>query len=220
MFLINYRWRNQKGEDIGQRYDKWYSNEPDFADYDSSIRKFSPLTQSAYDACGANPAFNCVVSGAAPNYSPTGRSDGCKISTGDSRCEATTPTGDTTIFLPLKKIKQLTGESKAACMAMLGPDLDFTAQTQNIGCATVSSSGTCNADYNPGSLMFNMVENSNLNLGYKKWIDVNCATKTNSLMCEMIGKHLKIIHKIDRFIIYNFLSISILLLLRVIYHFL
>ena len=199
---MDWRWRNQKGEDIGQRYDKWYSNEPDFADYDPSIRTFSPLTQSAYDTCGSNPAFSCTVGGtAAPTYSATGRSDGCTISTGDSKCEATTPSGDTTIFLPLKQIKQLTGESKAACMAMLGPDLDYTAQTQNIGCATVSSSGSCNADYNPGSLMFNMVENSLLNPGYKKWIDVNCATKTNSLMCEMIGKHLRIIYEIDRIMI-------------------
>ena len=195
LFLINYRWRNQKGEVIGQRYNRWYSNEPDFADFDSGIRLFSPLTQSAYDACGSNPAFNCVVSGAAPTHSPiSGKiNDGCTISTGDSKCEATTSTGETTIFIPLKKIKQQTGESKAACMAMLGPDLDFTAQTQNLGCATVSSSGTCNADYNPGSLMFNMVENSLLNPGYKKWIDVNCATKTKSLMCEMIGKHLTIL---------------------------
>ena len=199
---MNNRWRKQKGEVIGKRYTKWYSNEPDFADFDISIRKFSPLTQSAYDACGSNPAFNCSVGGSNfGGYSPTGRNDGCKITTGDSKCQSIDETGPTTIFIALKQVKKLTGESQAACMAMLGPDLDYTAQTQNMGCATVSSSGACNSDYNPGSLMFNMVENSDLNKGYKKWIDVNCATKTNSLMCEMIGKYFTIMNETRLFLL-------------------
>ena len=91
-----------------------------------------------------------------------------------------------TIFADITQIFESTGKSKAACMALLGPDLDSTLQTQNTACSTVND-GTCNGEYNPCQVLFNLSENSELNLGYSKWIDVNCGSKTNSLMCEIIG---------------------------------
>ena len=73
-------------------------------------------------------------------------------------------------------------------MALLGPDIDTTLQTQVEACSTVSG-GMCTNEYNPCQVLFNIVDNSQLNVGYKKFIDLNCASKTNSLMCEMIGKN-------------------------------
>ena len=74
-------------------------------------------------------------------------------------------------------------------MALLGPDIDSTLQTQVDACSTVSG-GMCTNEYNPCQVLFNIVDNSQLNVGYKKFIDLNCASKTNSLMCEMIGTNL------------------------------
>ena len=149
----------------------------------------SPLTETAFSACGETPNFSCSTIGTSITFDPNTKkpNEGCssaaQTDVDNIKC------GDTsTIFVNLAKIKQLTGESKAACMALLGPNVDTTAQTQNAACSTVVG-GVCTSDYNPGGLLFNTAENSNFNLGYKKWIDLNCATKTNSIMCGMIGKH-------------------------------
>ena len=88
-------------------------------------------------------------------------------------------------------------------MALLGPDIDSTLQTQVDACSTVSTGGMCNNEYNPCQVLFNIVDNSQLNVGYKKFIDLNCASKTNSLMCEMIGTNLSFL-----FLFYYFILIS------------
>ena len=157
------------------------------------------MSQRAFDECGSNPMFSCVVNGSSITTNQYNKVEdrctegqGSQQDQGNNKCGQTiTASGESsTIFVNLAQIKRLTGESKAACMAMIGPDLDTTVQTQNPACSTATVTGSglaCTAEYNPGSLLFNLVENSALNLGYKKWMDLNCATKTNSLMCEMIG---------------------------------
>ena len=192
-YFTNFRWRRQKGEVVGQKYSKWHVNEPDFVDFDQKMRKFSPLSQRAFDECGSNPSFSCVVNGSAITLNQNMKvTDKCALNSPsgvdgkNNKCGAGSGSS-TTIFVNLAQIKRLTGESTPACMALIGPDLDTTVQTQNPACSVVSSGGVCSSEYNPGSLLFNMVENSALNLGYRKWMDVNCATKTKSLMCEMIG---------------------------------
>lgn len=192
-----YRWNKQKGDIVGLRYNEWYTNEPDLNDFDYSTRKHSPLTHLAMTSCGNNPTFGCSTGGASYNCSNLMQSVATIGSNVQISC-ATTGSGTRdnarcgvprdTIFVDLAKIKEETGESKAACMALLGPDIDSTLQTQDMACATVSG-GTCSSDeYNPCQVLFNIVDDSQLNLGYKKFMDLNCASKTNSLMCEMIGK--------------------------------
>ena len=110
----------------------------------------------------------------------------CTTNTGSNGNNARCSVDRSTIFADLKQIKESTGESEAACMALLGPNIDSTLQTQNTACSTVSG-GACNDEYNPCQVLFNIVEDSTLNFGYKRWIDLNCATKTRSLMCEVIG---------------------------------
>ena len=100
------------------------------------------------------------------------------------RCSIDT---ESTIFLNLQEVKRLTGTSKAACMALLGPNIDTTTQTQNTACGTINPDGTCSNDYDPTQPLFDLNENLALNNGYKKWIDLDCGRTTNSLMCDMKG---------------------------------
>ena len=110
------------------------------------MRQYSPLTQTAFDACGSNPTYSCVVGGSGISVSNNKIKDGCVrdggIDQGNQKCSGSPMGGTTTIFANLAEIKRLTGKSKSACMALLGPDLDTTLQTQNLACATVSG-GVC-----------------------------------------------------------------------------
>ena len=134
-----------------------------------------------------------------PNLSQSyGRASSAFLSAGSSKTGSSCTEGNDgsrrcsvdsneSIFINIEKVKETTGESRAACMALLGPNIDTTAQTQNTACSTVTAGGSVTDDYDPTQPMFNLCENSILNNGYKRWIDVDCGRKTKSLMCEMIG---------------------------------
>ena len=221
------RWNKQKGDDVGKRFSKWNTGEPNLADFIDSERFYSPVTQLAFDRCGNNPTFSCCTSssgcsfGAAASQSEStcsnllqssgsfsqgnsgsnsgsGRASQFFLSSGSSKTKPSCTEGDDgkrrctvdsndSIFINIEQVKELTGTSKAACMALLGPNIDTTSQTQNTACSTVTGTGSVTNDYDPTQPMFNLCENSILNNGYKRWIDVDCGRKTKSLMCEMIG---------------------------------
>ena len=192
MFGI-FRWNKQKGDKVGKRYSEWYANEPDLSDFDLSTRQFSPFTSTAFDSCGANPKFICSTNSA--QYTCGNIRKAVINVASDTNVRCTTVNNQRckniakdTIFSNLEKIKELTGKSESACMALLGPNIDTTGQTQNTDCTTVTMAGECNTEYDPCQPIFNTNVNSPLNLGFTRWIDLNCASKTNSLMCTMIGK--------------------------------
>ena len=187
------RWNKQKGSVVGDRYSQWNTNEPDLEDFDYDTRLRSPLTHLAFDECSENPTFGCSTGEySCANLLTTTSTLGSQVKLTCSTTSSNVRTGRcrvrrNTIFADIRQIFESTGESKPACLALLGPDIDSTLQTQNSACNVVDANGTCAQEYNPCQVMFNLVENSDQNSGFSRWVDVNCARKTLSVMCEIIG---------------------------------
>ena len=206
--ISHYRWKEQAGFVVGKGYQFWDTGEPDVVDFDYNKRKITPLNTGPFRKCGTQPSFTCSLDDSfhcnnnhhvAPtidanhdgghNNDKTGAIGHC---TEVNRCRV--PTGpdnpiDSTIFSSFDEIKEATGESDPACMIVYGPDLDFTSHTQDYNHLTVDvNTGAINTDeYDSCDLLFD-IEVTEHNFQYKKWSDINCARKTHSLMCAIIGK--------------------------------
>lgn len=177
-----FRWNNGRGDTINH-YNEWFRGgdlpEPDLLEFDYNLRKYSPMTETAFKSCSSSPAYQCY-SGGAPCRKACPKNEisngGCKK--GQCGCQAGFDCTSSTnpLFVDFQTILETTEDSLPACIAMYGPTM-VDKVLQQITSGVFTNIDSCG-----------VVADTILDKHYLTWADVKCSQKTRAQICVMTGK--------------------------------
>ena len=176
MFCVGiycFRWKSGQGGSISSSFQYWDEGQPNVQEFDYEKRRYSPISDKAYQECGENPDFDCftVAADAAKQCSPDCVNQQKPILRPHTVTRTVPAGAELSLFVDFELIKSSTADASPACMAMYGPTL-----------TTGLSDGHIPKDFNLCDFAFGG--------DYGRWVDLKCNQRTRAQFCIVNGNDL------------------------------